>query len=343
MMSYRAIADREQWNNALLALPAPHALQSWDWGEVKRRHNWTPSRLLWEADGRPIAAAQVLHRPIPHTPWSAAYAPKGPILDYADRDLLLGVLGELEAHTRRQRALFLKVDPDTNLPAVERALLARGWRYSSEQIQFRNTALLDITPPEDELLTAMKSKTRYNIRLAARKGVIVRAGAVQDIPLFYGMYAETGQRDGFTIRPQAYYADAWETFLSADLGHMLLATVEGETVAGLILFCFGHTAWFMYGASTDKHRNRMPSYALQWEAIRRAKARGCTTYDMWGAPDTLDESDRLWGVWRFKQGLGAQFTPHIGAYDYPGSSRLLYWAFQVILPRYRAWLRRRHI
>jgi lipid II:glycine glycyltransferase (peptidoglycan interpeptide bridge formation enzyme) len=339
-MSYHVITDREQWNSALLALPCPHVLQSWDWGEVKRRYRWTPTRLLWKAGNRPIAAAQVLRRPISHTPWSAAYAPKGPILDYTDQGLVVRVLVDLETFARRQRSIFCKVDPDTNLPTVKEALVARGWRYSDEQIQFRNTALLDVTPPEKDLLTAMKSKTRYNIRLAARKGVTVHVGTPADIPLFYEMYAETGRRDGFLIRPQSYYADAWETFLNAGLAHMLLATVDGDAVAGLILFRFGRTAWFMYGASTSKHRNLMPSYALQWEAIRWIKTADCTTYDMWGAPDTLDESDRLWGVWRFKQGLGAQFTPHIGAYDCPGASNVLYWAFQVLLPRYRNWLRR---
>jgi lipid II:glycine glycyltransferase (peptidoglycan interpeptide bridge formation enzyme) len=236
---------------------------------------------------------------------------------------------------------LIKVDPDVDSPHIERTLLTRGWRTSNEQIQFRNTALLDLTRSEDELLAAMKSKTRYNVRLASRRGVTVRAGKVHDIPRFYDMYAETGQRDGFLTRPLAYYSDAWRTFLEAGLAHMLLAEVEGDAVAGAILFRFGDTAWFNYGASTDRHRSRMPNYALQWEAIRWARSVGCMVYDMWGAPDTLDESDRLWGVWRFKAGLGAQFAPHIGAYDYP-TSQLLYWAYGIALPRYLAWLRQRH-
>jgi lipid II:glycine glycyltransferase (peptidoglycan interpeptide bridge formation enzyme) len=269
------------------------------------------------------------------------YVPKGPALDYADPQLLQRVLADLEHHARRQRAILLKIDPDTDSSQVSEALGDRGWRYSSEQIQFRNTALLDLTPSEDGLLAAMKSKTRYNIRLAARKGVVVRAGAGRDLPSFYEMYAETGHRDGFLIRPFDYYCDVWQTFLDAGLAHVLLAEVEGETVAGVILFRFEDRAWFMYGASTAQHRNRMPNYALQWEAIRWAKSVGCTVYDMWGAPDTLDERDRLWGVWRFKEGLGAQFAPHIGAYDYP-ASRPLYWAYQVALPRYLAYLRRQH-
>ncbi len=339
-MTYTQINDRHRWQAALLSLPSPHVLQSWDWGEVKYRHGWTPTRLLWQEGERPIAAAQVLRRALPRTPWGILYVPKGPILDHAQDAHLARVLDDLEAFTRHERALFCKVDPDTNLPQVRQALAGRGWRYSGEQIQFRNTALLDLAPAEDDLLMSMKSKSRYNIRLAYRRGVEVRAGGKSDVPLFYAMYAETGERDGFLIRPLDYYRDAWVTFLKASLAHMLLAEVEGQAVAGLILFRFGTTAWYMYGASTSEHRERMPNYALQWEAIRWAKAAGCTSYDLWGAPDALEEDDPLWGVWRFKEGLGATFAPHLGAYDYP-ARRFLYWAFAVALPRYRARLRRR--
>jgi lipid II:glycine glycyltransferase (peptidoglycan interpeptide bridge formation enzyme) len=263
--------------------------------------------------------------------------PKGPALDYQDAALVDRVLADLEVYSRRRGAILCKIDPDVHLDRVIETLVDRGWRYSDEQIQFRNTALIDLQPSEADLLAGMKSKTRYNTRLAGRRGVVVREGALEDTPLFYQMYAETGQRDGFAIRAYEYYADAWRTFMKAGLAHMLLAEVAGKAVAGLILFCFGEVAWYMYGASTAHHRDKMPNYALQWEAIRWAKAAGCTVYDMWGAPDSLDESDRLWGVWRFKQGLGAQFVPHIGAYDYP-ASRLLYWTYRLVAPAYRRWL-----
>jgi lipid II:glycine glycyltransferase (peptidoglycan interpeptide bridge formation enzyme) len=262
------------------------------------------------------------------------YAPKGPALGYRDPKVVDRVLDDLEGYCRRRRAVFLKVDPDTDLATVVERLTARGWRYSDEQIQFRNTALLDLRPTESELLAGMKSKTRYNTRLAGRRGVVVRQGTPDDIPAFYRVYAETGQRDGFAIRVFEYYDDVWRTFLRAGLAHMLLAEVEEQMVAGLIVFRFGDKAWYMYGASSARHRDKMPNYALQWEAIRWARSVGCTLYDLWGAPDTLDKQDRLWGVWRFKEGLGAQFAPHIGAYDYP-ANRLLYWAYAVALPAYR--------
>ncbi len=341
MSSYRLMTDPTTWNEALLALPRPHVLQTWEWGEVKRRHGWTPARLLWERDGRPLAAAQVLRRPLTHTPWGVMYAPKGPALDDDTAETRELVLDDLEQFARRERGILLKIDPDSNSDGLLSDLVRRRWRYSAQQIQFRNTALLDLTPSEDDLLAQMKSKTRYNVRLAERRGVQARAGTTDDIDLFYRMYAETGQRDGFLIRPLEYYDDAWRTFMSTDLAHMLLAEVEGEAIAGVILFCFGATAWYMYGASRDAHRSLMPNYLLQWAAMRWARARGCSRYDMWGAPDVLDPDDGLWGVWRFKEGLGAQFTPHIGAYDF-APSPLLYWAYTVAAPRYIGLLRRRH-
>jgi peptidoglycan pentaglycine glycine transferase (the first glycine) len=129
--------------------------------------------------------------------------------------------------------------------------------------------------------------------------------------------------------------------MEADLARLFLAEHEGQVLAGLLLFHFGDKVWYMYGASSNDKRHLMPNHLLQWEAIRWAKAQGCGLYDMWGAPDALDENDPLWGVYRFKAGLGGRFAPHVGAYDYPVSP-LLYRLYQVIMPRYLDFLRRRH-
>ena len=221
------------------------------------------------------------------------------------------------------------------------ALTRRGWRPSGEQIQYRNTVVSDLTPSEDELLAAMKPKWRYNIRLAERKGVVVRDGTAADLPAFYAMYAETGGRDGFLVRPFDYYRAIWERFLADGLGHVLLAEVDGAPVAGLFLFRYGPTAWYFYGASTAQSRDLMPNHALQWAAMRWAKAAGCTRYDWWGAPDVLDESDPMWGVYRFKQGFGGEFTPWIGAWDFP-TNRAAYWGYTVAMPKVLDVMRRRY-
>ena len=214
----------------------------------------------------------------------------------------------------------------------------RGWRFSAEQIQFRNTVELDLTESEDNLLAAMKSKTRYNIRLASRKDIVVRAGTEADFPVMAEMYAETAARDGFGIRPAAYYLDAWQSFHQAGMGHLLIAEFEDEPIAAVYLVRFGQRVIYMYGASTEKERQRMPNYLLQWEAIRWAKAQGCTVYDFWGAPDEFVESDRMWGVWRFKVGFNGQVVRHIGAWDFPVRP-LLYQLYTVVLPKYLNYLR----
>jgi len=345
-MNVRQIADPIQWNTALLDLPSPHVLQAWEWGVFKAKYGWMPTRLLFERSGVACAAASVLQRRWPRLPLSVMYVSKGPALDFDDVTLLDRILAELEALARHRRAIFVKIDPNVEADtsqgeAVVAVLRRRGWRSSAEQIQFRNTMILDLTLGEDTLLAAMKSKTRYNIRLAGRKGVVVRPGIADDLPGIYDLYVETAARDDFIIRPFDYYRDAWGDFIAAGLAQPFVAEFEDEFLAALILFRFGRTAWYMYGASSNRHRNRMPNYLLQWEAVRWAKKQGCTVYDLWGAPDELVESDAMWGVYRFKEGFGGRFVGHIGAYDFP-VSRTLYWFYTVAMPRYLDRLRARH-
>jgi lipid II:glycine glycyltransferase (peptidoglycan interpeptide bridge formation enzyme) len=299
--------------------------------------------------------AQVLTRSALRGRLKVMYVPKGPLLDWSDAALRARVLDDLQALARRQGAVLLKIDPDLpfasdSAPApgdpgppgnqVLAELAARGWILSQDQVQFRNTVTLDLRRTEAELLAAMKQKTRYNVRLAAKKGVSVRLGSTPDIDLLYRLYAETSVRDGFVIRPAVYYHDVWESLIKAGLAQPLIAQVDGEAVAALVLFCFGGTAWYFYGMSRDAHREKMPNHLLQWEAIRWARAQGCAAYDFWGAPDRFSEADPLWGVWKFKEGFGGQVMQHIGAWDYAPSS-LLYRLYTAVLPRVLDLMRRR--
>jgi peptidoglycan pentaglycine glycine transferase (the first glycine) len=356
-----AVHDRDEWNGALAALPNAHVLQSWEWGEFKAGFGWEPERLVWRTpDGEPAAAAQVLARrirlPGVGLAQSVLYTPRGPVLDWRAAELADQVLRDLNALAARPGVLQVKIDPDLpigyGLPGaaedgedpVGRALSARlpalGYRPSPEQVQFRNTLIVDLRPGEDRLLAAMKQKTRYNVRLAERHGVRVRAAELDEIPLLYRMYAETSVRDGFVIRSPDYYQDVWGRFVQAGLAQPLLAEVEGEAVAALIVYRFGARAWYLYGMSRDLHRDRMPSYLLQWEAIRWSKAAGCTHYDLWGAPDRLDPADPMWGVFRFKEGLGGRLVRTLGAWDAtsrPGAYRL----YHSLLPALLSVMRRR--
>ncbi len=344
------VQDPRQWNDILARLPAYHVLQSWEWGEIKRQSGWQAERLAFVRAGQVVAAAQVLTRRPARLPLGMQYVPKGPALDYRDRELVKQVLAVLERQARQRRMILLKLDPDVRADADEGRALAgllkrRGWTFSADQVQFQNTALIDLTPPEDTIQAGFKPKWRYNLRLAERKGVRVRTATLDDLATFYRLYQETAQRDGFIIRPYDYYRTAWETLLTAQ-GHtggcLLLADVGGDTVAGLFLARFHQTVWFLYGASSGRHRDTMPNHLLQWEAMCWAKAVGCTTYDLWGAPTEMVESDPLWGVWRFKEGFGAQFTPHVGAYDF-AAMQPVYWLYTVAMPKVIEQMRRSYL
>jgi peptidoglycan pentaglycine glycine transferase (the first glycine) len=327
-MGFTLCQSAADWNSRVSCLPHAHILQSWEWGEFKGRYGWRARRLVWEG-GR--AAAQVLVRAVGG--WRAMYVPRGPLLDWQDPALRNQVLEDLQSLARGERALFIKIDPDLESGSFPRHPREKqAWRYSPDQIQFRNTVVLDLRQSEQTILAGMKQKTRYNIRLAGRKGVHIRRGTPADLDLLYRMYAETAIRDNFVIRSSEYYRDAWGSFMAAGLAQPFIAEVEGQAASALVLFKFSKTAWYMYGMSREAYRDRMPNHLLQWDAMRWAKEQGCETYDFWGAPDEFAETDPMWGVWKFKEGFGGRIVSHIGAWDF-APSVTLYQMYTTILPR----------
>jgi peptidoglycan pentaglycine glycine transferase (the first glycine) len=355
------------WNSIISKLPNPHFLQTFEWGQVKAKYGWQPIYLVWDEAGKmkeerslsssdfhPSAAALILKRQILRNGFAARvsilYSPKGPLLDWSNESLRNHVLNDLQDFAKKEGAIFLKMDPDvvlgTGVPQGEDDLIEnggqvlmselkrRGWGYSSDQIQFKNTVMIDLGPPEAELLARMKQKTRYNIRLAEKKGVILRVGTQEDFGLLYKMYAETSVRDGFVIRDEGYYQTVWKIFMDSHepACEPLIAEVNGEPVAAIFVFYFAGRAYYVYGMSRNAHREKMPTHLLQWEAMKRAKTKGCNVYDLWGAPDVFDESDSMWGVYRFKEGLGGKVVRTLGAWDF-APNPLWYKFYSEIIPR----------
>jgi len=323
--------DSETWNSFVAASPTGHLLQSWQWGQLKAAFRWRAVRVGVEDKGRLVAGAQVLFRSLPPSlPYlSMAYVPKGPILDFGNQEISEALFSAIHRLARQKRAILLKIEPELpHSPAIVRQLQACGFCTSQQTIQPRSTFHIDLRADADEILAGMKSKTRYNVRLAGRKGVLVREGTADDLPIFYRLIELTGRRDGFAVHSQEYYETAYRLFVPSGLARLLLATYGGEVIAGLMAFAFGQRAWYMYGASSDQERNRMPNHLLQWEAIRWAREQGCLIYDLWGIPDEVgkepekyektvtDRQGGLWGVYRFKQGFGGQVVRYVGTYDY---------------------------
>jgi peptidoglycan pentaglycine glycine transferase (the first glycine) len=314
----------QEWNQFALSHPHGHLLQSCQWAQFKSRHAWSVSRVLIRDGGQIAAGAQVLFRKVGFA--AAAYTPKGPVVDWGNPSLVRALLEGLQRLCRQQRAVFLRVEPDLpDDPRLVQSLVGLGFRFGGK-VQPLSTLILDIDHDPEEILTGMKSKTRYNIRLAERKGVRVREASEDEVSVFYRLSQLTSLRDDFPIHAEVYYQDAYRTFVPAGLARLFLAEYEGEALAGLMAFAFGSSAWYMYGASSNRHRNLMPNHLLQWHAIQWAKAQGCRTYDFWGIPDEIgqnpsldasasDRSDGLWGVYRFKEGFGGRVVRYLGAYD----------------------------
>lgn len=331
--------QRRRWDSFVLGHPNGHLLQSYAWGDFKRRHQWPGLRVIITEPGqeRILAGAQVLFREMAGL--SVAYIPKGPVVDWNNGPLVQTLLDTLRQVTRRRRAIYLKIEPNHPAdPQFEQALHDRyNFRLSPETVQPRSTIRVDLSGPPESWLERMKNKTRYNIRLAERRGVTCRQADPNnpaDFSNFYKLMEQTGQRDSFGIHSANYYKDVWETFYNSPedsgRGALWLAEFQGQLVAGLMVFAFGPESAYLYGASSDEHRREMPTYLLQWKALQWAKEQGASWYDFWGIPDevgaddsvpeneTLDQKnvrDGLWGVYRFKQGFGGEVVRYAGAYD----------------------------
>jgi len=315
----------EAWDTLVALHPAGTVLQTSRWARLKATFGWD-----WEIvtpDAIPSSGALVLYRTLPFGVGTIAYVPRGPLVDWDDAQAVAAMLDALRVAARRRRAWALWLEPEMlDTPEAHAHLQACDLRAVTRTIQPPRTIIVDIAPAEDVILAQMRSKTRYNIRLAGRKGVTVREGTVDDAAAFYALMTETGNRDEFGIHSEAYYRRVFELFLPSGHAALLLAEVEGELVAALVVFALGAKAWYLYGASSERHREKMPPYALQWAAIRWAKARGCTVYDLWGIPDFDEETleaqfternDGLWGVYRFKRGFGGQVIRCVGLWEQP--------------------------
>lgn len=288
-------------------------MQSQSWGVLKSRFGWDAIHVT-----NVLAGAQILFRRLP-LGLKFAYIPKGPVGETCDDLWPL-----IDEECRRRKAVFLKVEPDVWEDPNDRSqpLPPPGYRLSPHAIQPKRTILVDLGGDEEDILARMKQKTRYNIRLAMKKGVKVHLS--DDISSFYKMMQITGDRGAFGVHTKTYYQCVFDLFSARGQCALLLAKFENQELAALMVFASGSRAWYLYGGSSNLHRNLMPSYFLQWEAMRWARQKGCTQYDLWGIPDETEEileanfrsrSDGLWGVYRNKRGFGGEVKRAVGPWD----------------------------
>src|SRR5699024_3313206 len=277
-----------------------------------------------DEQGNIIGSLSVLIRKIPIF-GNLMYSSRGPGCDIHDEKVLEQLTEGAKQLAKKYHAFVLKIEPDIKSDDKEfRKIVTKlGYRIKddakdfSEEIQPRYVFRLDIKgKTEDEIFAGFHQKTRYNIRLAIKKGVTVKEGTKEDLKDFHKIMVETGARDGFIIRPLEYFEKMYDA-LAPEHMKVLMAYYEGKPISGVIPIFYGNKTWYLYGASSNEHRNLMPNYLLQWEMIKMAIARHDDIYDFRGVSGVVDESHPQYGLYRFKKGFGGKFTEFIGEVYYP--------------------------
>lgn len=318
--------DQERWNQFVSAQPTGSFLQSFEWGELQEKMGLKIWRIV-----APQWQALVIKRPL-LLGRSWLYVPRGPHFappSVATRGRPAG-WNELEKRFveigEKEGAIFVRIDPavpDNQQPSFAKATAGGfSFRKSEREVQPRNTLILDLEKSEEELLAAMHQKTRYNIRLAEKKGVQVRFSKnVNDVEHFLRLAREAHGRGKFSYHPDEYYRQMvkilaqGQTLEGVDL-ELAIAELQGQVLAVNIIVYFGKTATYAHGASSSESREVMAPHLLQWESIRRAKQQWYETYDFFGISPEGASAKHPWaGVTRFKLGFGGRRVDYIGAYD----------------------------
>ena len=290
-----------------------HVIQSWQWGEFRKKMGLDLVRLGHFEGNKLISAYQLTFHPVPFLKYTVGYLPKGPMPDEKMVEALK-TLGE------RKNAAFIKIEPnmvnDRQATSDER-LTKLGLIKSKKSLFTTYNFLIDLTKNEDQLLGAMHPKTRYNINIAQKKGVTVYdSTSDEDFEIYLKLYFETTKRQKYFGHTSTYHKLVWQTLMQAKMARLLIAKYQGKPLVAWMLLNFGQTIYYPYGGSSKEHKEVMASNLIAWEAIRLGKKNGFKIFDMWGAlaPDAR-ESDPWYGFHRFKAGYGPIHVEYVGTYD----------------------------
>lgn len=329
MTIYTNYRDREKWNTFMESENHFSLLQSWDWGEFKKKTGWKVYRIGYEKQGQLIAGAQMLIKSFIPGLMSFAYIPRGPLIDWRNRETTSAFLDILHTEARKRRAFCLRIEPPLlHTPENHKLLQSYGFQASPQTIQPRCTMIIQLPTDMEQLLRSFPHFLRNNIRRCDRKGVKVDTGTTEDLNTFYHLMKATSQRANFLIRSYEYYKHEWQTFHPLCQAQLFIARYKDIPIAVMLSVCFSkHSAAFHAGSLSEYHALRANDL-VWWTAMKWAKDQGCHTYDLWGIPDEVCEmtirnepipegkSGGLWGVYYYKRHYHGDIVYYVGAYDY---------------------------
>lgn len=353
-------ADRAIWNEFVGRVPEGDVLQAWEWGTVKSPE-WLPLRLGAFRDGLLVGGIALLQRTLPLVgPYF--YASRGPLFtDWHDAETVRALFDAIHSRARQDSAAFLRVDPAVPVERAEIVGLLRDLNFEPASggdaqgfggMQPRCVMQLDLAGRSlEEIKAAFKPQTRRNIKLALEKhSVEVLTDTTRDdLATFHALYEITAARDGFRPYGLTYLQNLWDQLIPAGMAQLFLTRYQGQYLSGAICFRIGDKSWYVFGASSNEHRNVMPNYAMQWAMISWAKALDCAWYDFRGVSPRrrqegesaaeVEQEDHLQGLNRFKEGFAPRYVEYIGEWDYV-YKKPAYWTYTTGKPAAQKLVRR---
>lgn len=350
-MNFREIntSEIDVFNNFIAWYEWGDLLQSYEWGELKSKSGWIPIRVIGEDNGEIKIAASILKKPLPKTGKCIFYIPRGFTCDTHDKALVANFTNYLKSLAKKHSAILIKIDPPIEISdTVSIKNITDNGFLPIKDTGFGGTQpkcvmQLDTNKSLDEIIASFKPKWRYNIKLAEKKGVVVKTECTkEDLPVFYEILKETCKRDGFLVRGYEYFENMWDLLIDKGYIKVFLTYYEDTPLTGSLCYLWGDKAMYTYGASSNEYRNLMPNHLMQWEMIKWAHENNCKWYDFRGVSPKkeIDESDKLSGLNRFKEGFNPRFVEYIGEYDLP-INKLWYNIWVKVLPKAKAFLKKK--
>ena len=311
-------SEKEELKNFLQNNPKTNFMQSPEWAKVKTE--WKNEFIIVkDENGNIKGTMSILLRKTPIFGRYIMYAPRGFVCDVHDKETLKKLTEKATEIAKKYKAFIFRLDPDVLQSDEEFKKIIKQLGYKTKKnikdinqvIQPKYVFRLDVkNKTEEELLKSFESKTRYNIRLATKKGVTTRVGTRDDLKIFYDIMKTTGSRDDFFIRPLSYFQKIYDS-MGPEHVRLIIAEYENEPIAAVLPILYGNKVWYLYGGSSNKHRNLMPNYLLQWEMIKWALENKCDWYDFRGVSGFKSENDPQYGVYKFKKGFNPVFMEFI--------------------------------
>lgn len=318
-MELKPTQNEHEWNNFVKQQKQASLLQSWRWRNLLDKKKENPKTFFVLKKGDVVASVLVSKVNLPLNKYYL-YCPRGPVFkdgfSSENREKVVKEIVEgLCSIEDYKEAIFLRLDPA--LPKQDINLHRAGLVKAGKEVQPRQTIIINLIPSEDDIMASMKSKTRYNIRLASKRGIeVVHGRGEQDLNKFYNLLEKTGERNDFSAHPKQHYINLWQTLFPDNL-RLYLAEFKDQIIAGILVGSFDGKAVYLHGASDYKYRKHMAPHLLQWQAIKEAKQNNCSEYDLWGVAPKEAGSGHPWGgITRFKEGFGGRYEEYVGSYDY---------------------------